>query len=240
MRVLVISDIHANANALDSVLKEAGAVDAVWCLGDVVGYGPDPNECVARLRELPNLTCLQGNHDAAAVGHLSLDSFNTEARSSIEWLREQLSKDSLEFLEDLQPREIVNHVTLVHASPRQPVLEYLLDTYSAGENFAHFETNFCFVGHTHVPVIFFQNKEGVKLEVPAPNSSLELNMRCIANPGSVGQPRDRDQRAAFAIFDDEAQQWDYRRVDYDIAGVQKRMQAANLPERHITRLAGGW
>ncbi len=240
MRILVISDIHANANALVSVLKRAGTVDGVWCLGDIVGYGPDPNECVARLKDLSHLTCLQGNHDAAAVGELALDGFNADARSSIEWLRQQLSAESLAFLKGLSSRTEVNGVTLAHASPRQPVLEYLLDTYSAAENFAYFNTDVCLVGHTHVPVLFFLNGEDVRLQIPEPNHNFTLERRCIANPGSVGQPRDRDARAAFAIFDDQTSDWDYHRVEYDIAGVQQRMRAANLPERHIARLGSGW
>lgn len=240
MRILVISDIHANATALDQVLASAGLVDAVWCLGDVVGYGPDPNECVARLKALPKLVCLQGNHDAAAIGDMPLDSFNPEARSSIEWLRQSLSRESLDFLKGLEPRVEIEGVTLAHASPRHPILEYLLDTYSAAENFSYFGTDFCFVGHTHIPVLFFFNKQGVNLQIPNPNSKFTLKRRCIANPGSVGQPRDRDARAAYAIFDDQSNSWDYRRIEYDIHGVQQRMLSANLPARHISRLAGGW
>lgn len=240
MRALVISDIHANLSALEQVLSSAGSVDAVWCLGDVVGYGPDPNECVAILKDLPNLHCLQGNHDAAAIGDLPLESFNAEARSSIEWLRGNLNRDSITFLKGLQPRSETTGVTLVHASPRQPMLEYLLDTYSARENFSYFGTDFCFVGHTHVPVLFSLSTDDVSLQVPTANMTLSLQRRCIANPGSVGQPRDRDPRSAFAIYDDEAKTWDFHRVEYEIAGVQQRMQAARLPERHIMRLASGW
>lgn len=240
MRVLVLSDIHANANALASVLDSAGSVDAVWCLGDIVGYGPDPNECIARLKGLSHLVCLQGNHDAAAVGELALEGFNAEARSSIEWLDEQLTNSSKDFLKGLKRRLEVDGVTLAHASPRQPVLEYLLDTYSAAENFAYFSTDNCFVGHTHVPVLFFFNDQGISLQLPKPNHTHDLERRCIANPGSVGQPRDRDPRAAFAIYDDEANTWEYRRVEYDIPGVQERMRSAGLPERHIARLTGGW
>lgn len=240
MRVLILSDIHANADALSTVLKSAGAVDAVWCLGDVVGYGPDPNECIARLKELPNLVCLQGNHDAAATKHLALEGFNVEARTSIEWLLGTLTPDSLAFLNTLEPRKETEGVTLAHASPRQPILEYLLDSYSAAENFGYFATDFCFVGHTHVPVLFIANNREVTLRVPEPNSKITLARRCIANPGSVGQPRDRDPRAAYAIFDSEKSTWDYARVHYEVSGVQERMRAFGLPERHITRLAGGW
>jgi predicted phosphodiesterase len=240
MRVLILSDIHANAIALEAVLEKAGQVDAVWCLGDVVGYGPDPNECVAHLQTLPNLICLQGNHDAAALGQLPLEGFNIEARNSIEWLRDQLNQESASFLETLKPRLEKGSVTLSHASPRQPMLEYLLDTYSAAENFSFFDTDFCFVGHTHVPVLFTLRDQVVELEVPIPNAKLSLEPRCIANPGSVGQPRDRDPRAAYVIFDDESNTWDYHRVEYDVTSVQKKMLAANLPERHIARLAAGW
>lgn len=240
MRALIISDIHANATALEAVLAQVGEVDAVWCLGDLVGYGPDPNECINRLRGLPNIVCLQGNHDAAALDQLSLEGFNIEARSSIEWLQKQLTPDSSGYLQTLKAGVEVNGITLAHASPRQPMLEYLLDTYSVAENFGYFNTDFCFVGHTHVAALFSMKDKTVRLEVPLPNTQLLLEKRCIANPGSVGQPRDRDPRAAFVVFDDETYLWDYRRVEYDVGSVQRRMQAAKLPERHIARLAAGW
>lgn len=240
MRVLVISDIHANATALQTVLAASGDVEAVWCLGDVVGYGPDPNECIEILKNLPNLVCLQGNHDAASIGDLPLEGFNHEARASIEWLREKLKPESSLFLQSLHSRTEVNGITLVHASPRQPVLEYLLDTYSVAENFSYFDTDLCFVGHTHVPVLFKLRNHIVHLEVPPPNTQLHLTGRCIANPGSVGQPRDRDPRAAYAIFDDETNTWDSLRIEYDVEKVQIRMRAFQLPERHIERLATGW
>jgi len=239
MRILIISDIHANFTALETVLDDAGKVDAVWCLGDVVGYGPDPNECIARLQQIPNLVCLQGNHDAAVVGDLPLDGFNYEARLSVGWQQETVTAASRKFLVSLEPKTVVNDVTLAHASPRQPIFEYLLDTYSASENFGFFNTEFCFVGHTHVPSIFVHDHDGVNLVVPEPNTQVELRGRCIANPGSVGQPRDRDPRSAYVIFDDQAGTWDFRRVEYDVASVQERMQAAQLPERHILRLAYG-
>lgn len=240
MRILVISDIHANLTALEAVLASAGEVDAVWCLGDVVGYGPDPNECIERLATVPNLVCLQGNHDAAAIGQLPLESFNSEARTSVEWLRDVLTPESLTFLQGLQPMRVEHGVTLAHASPRQPVLEYLLDSYSALENFDYFETPFCFVGHTHVPVLFIKHGVGINLQIPDTNALLELHDRCIANPGSVGQPRDRDPRAAYAIFDPQVATWHYNRIEYDIPQVQARMIAAGLPEHHISRLSGGW
>jgi len=242
MRVLVLSDIHANHAALAAVIEAAGEIDAAWCLGDIVGYGPSPNECVALVRELPNLICLQGNHDAAATGDLPLDSFNYEARSSIEWLQKNLSAESASFLKGLSQRSSWGKYTLVHASPRKPILEYLLDTQAALENFGYFESAYCFVGHTHIPTLFHLPAGGqaVSLLTRPTHDPIALEPRSIVNPGSVGQPRDHDPRAAFAILDSEEASWEYQRVEYDIRGVQKLMKAALLPERNITRLETGW
>lgn len=242
MKILVISDIHANLVALQTVLKTAGEVDAVWCLGDVVGYGPNPNECVQLLRQQPNLTCLLGNHDAACVGKMSVETFNQEARQAVQWTESVLTLENREFL--LERPEVVVHgnVTLAHGSPREPVFEYLLDVQSATENFAYFETDFCFVGHSHLPIMFTSpnGHDNTRLVFPPPHTTLELKPRSIINPGSVGQPRDRDPRAAFAIYDDEAHTWQHLRVEYDIQATQEAMRAANLPERHIERLVSGW
>lgn len=242
MRILIISDIHANLTALNTVLNAAGEFDAVWCLGDLVGYGPDPNECIEVVRGLPNLACVIGNHDAAALDMIDTNSFNPEARDALAWTRKALRPESLQFLASL-PEIIVSHeVTLSHGSPRHPVWEYLLDTQTAALNFEYFDTPLCFVGHTHLPVIFTQNESHhfASLEIPLANQKIRLQAKSIVNPGSVGQPRDRDPRAAFAIFDDEHMTWDYRRVSYDIEEVQNRMLDLNLPERHILRLAVGW
>lgn len=242
MRILVISDIHSNLVALEAVLAAAGKVDATWCLGDLVGYGPSPNECVALVSELPNLICLQGNHDAAAIGELALDSFNLEARTSIDWLLADLNSASTSFLKAQPQRAHWEKYTLVHGSPRRPLLEYLLDTHAATQNFRHFDTDFCFVGHTHIPAAFRYNvnTEIATMKTPLANSTQKLKVRGIINPGSVGQPRDGDPRAAFAILDSELGEWEFRRIEYDIFSVQKRMQAAHLPERHISRLESGW
>ena len=242
MQILVLSDIHANLTALDAVLKHAGKVDAVWCLGDLVGYGPDPNECVERIKNLSDLVCLIGNHDAAVVNQMDASTFNPEARISIEWTLDQLTAENIEYLSQLPNRLVINNVTLVHGSPRSPTFEYLLDTQLATINFAHFETSFCFVGHTHLPVQYLLvNGQGhASLIIPPVNQVIRLAVRSIINPGSVGQPRDRDPRAAYAIFDPETNTWDYRRIPYNIQSVQKRMKAHGLPERHIQRLSSGW
>jgi predicted phosphodiesterase len=242
MRILVISDIHANLTALEAVLAEAGEIDAAWCLGDLVGYGPDPNECVFRVRQLPNMRCILGNHDAAVLDQIDIDGFNPEARQAIRWTREVLWDGSRLFLSGLEERIDLDGVTLAHGSPRQPVWEYLLDSATAARSFEYFDRPYCFVGHTHLPVIYeLQDAQRhARLTIPEPNSCLTLRPRAILNPGSVGQPRDRDARASFAIYDPENQSWEYRRADYDIAGVQERMAAAKLPDRHIRRLTGGW
>lgn len=242
MRTLIISDIHANLTALESVLEHAGDIERAWCLGDVVGYGPSPNEAIERVRNLPNVTCLLGNHDAAALNLIDINTFNPEARISIEWLQDQLTEESLEFLRGLPEKETFDTVTLSHGSPRHPVFEYLLDTQAATENFEYFETDFCFVGHTHLPVMFHLKEDDYisRLSIPPVNKQTELQVRTIVNPGSVGQPRDRDPRAAYAIFDPEDNSWYYRRVEYEIPAVQELMTSAGLPERHVLRLEGGW
>jgi predicted phosphodiesterase len=246
-RILVISDIHANLTALEAVLQNAGAVDAVWCLGDVVGYGPDPNECIARLKMLPNFTCLMGNHDAATLGHIQLDAFNYDARRSIEWIRNILTPESTAFLTDL-PENLVmeaEDVTLVHGSPRNPVWEYILDLHSASQNFKHFTTRVCMVGHTHLPIAYLmENADGdyfdLEWVLPEERKPLSLPLRSIVNPGSVGQPRDHDPRASYAIFAPNTVTWEIHRVEYDIPSVQKRIQQLNLPSRHAQRLTDGW
>ena len=240
----IISDIHANLTALEAVLTDAGALDAVWCLGDLVGYGPDPDACVERIRQLPNLACIMGNHDAATLQQIDVGAFNPEARKAIEWTKQALSPGSLEFLYALPETRVMEdqEVTLVHGSPRQPVWEYLLDTRTATINFDFFQTHFCFVGHTHLPVMYSLPDEArsSRLIVPDNFTQTALMPRTIINPGSVGQPRDRDPRAAYAIFETAQNTWEFRRVAYDIPAVQERMRLVNLPDKHIQRLAAGW
>jgi predicted phosphodiesterase len=242
MRVLVISDIHANLTALDTVLNEAGNVDAVWCLGDLVGYGPDPNECVERISQLPNLTCIIGNHDAAALKIIDADTFNQEARTALMWTRHVISPKNKVFLGSLAERVVWENVTLTHGSPRQPIWEYILDIRTATQNFDFFTTHLCLIGHTHLPVVYSHSNSNsaAHLSIPEPNQHISLPDRAIINPGSVGQPRDRDPRAAYAIFDTQLMVWEYRRVPYDIFAVQTRMRKVGLPERHIQRLSAGW
>ncbi len=243
MRVLIMSDIHANIVALEAVLSDAGTVDEVWCLGDLVGYGPNPNEVTARLRDLPNLTCLMGNHDAAVIGLMPHEAFNGDARRSLEWQKSQVNAETLQYLRELPSGPLIRgNVTLVHGSPRDPIWEYVVNTLVARLNFNAFDTDYCVVGHSHVQCAFYLNEKNsrVVLEIPKVDEPYTLKPRVILNPGSVGQPRDRDARASYAIYDSEANTWTARRAAYDVAKVQKRIRAAGLPERHAVRLLEGW
>jgi predicted phosphodiesterase len=243
MRVLIISDIHANLTAFDAVLEDAaGEWDYVWCLGDVVGYGPDPNECVERLRSMPHL-CLAGNHDWAALGRLDIRTFNPDARKAVNWTTETLTAENTAYLEDLPTTFVIGNYTLAHGSPREPVWEYILEPLIAALNFPHFETPYCLVGHTHQPVIYEQVSESGETEaiLPSYRKKRQLNgRRQIINPGSVGQPRDQNPAAAYALLDVDHNVWEHRRVPYDIEAVQKRMRTYDMPERLITRLEHGW
>jgi len=240
MRILIISDIHSNLTALDAVLTDAGEFDAAWCLGDLVGYGPDPNECIAKVRALPNLRCIIGNHDAAALDQIDTKTFNLEARQALEWTQKTLTETSVSFLSSLQQKIEINNVTLTHGSPRHPVWEYLMDSQTAALNFDYFSTPYCFVGHTHLPVVYTRKEKKLVVYKPTPNNKITLSPRTIINPGSVGQPRDHDPRAAYVIYNPGENTWDYRRLTYDIPAVQTRMVNAQLPERHIVRLQAGW
>jgi predicted phosphodiesterase len=243
MRYLVLSDIHANQAALSAVLVDAGSFDFVWCLGDLVGYGPDPNECIERLRDLPHFS-LAGNHDWAVLGRLDITSFNSDARLATVWTQSQLTPASHAYLESLSADSVKEPFTLAHGSPRQPVWEYVLDSLIARRSFAFFETPYCLVGHTHIPLIFYQpddNPGGCQTLVPpyADPISLQVEGRMLLNPGSVGQPRDGDSRASYVILDTDAMTWEHRRVSYPIEITQERMRARGLPVRLIERLDYG-
>jgi diadenosine tetraphosphatase ApaH/serine/threonine PP2A family protein phosphatase len=184
-----------------------------------------------------------GNHDFAATGELALEAFNTEARRSLVWQREHLTEESMAFLRELpQELQVRGEASLAHGSPRDPVWEYVLNTLVARINLDHFQTAWCFVGHSHFQAVFQYNQESedMTIEVPPPGEHYGLIGRAIMNPGSVGQPRDRDPRAAYAIYHPETHLWEPRRVEYDIKSVQKRIMEAGLPLRHAERLSGGW
>jgi diadenosine tetraphosphatase ApaH/serine/threonine PP2A family protein phosphatase len=244
MIALVISDVHANLEALDRVLEDAGVrgYDEVWFLGDAVGYGPDPNACVERMRALEPRIWLAGNHDWAALGRLDLTAFNPEARRATEWTGAALSVEVRAFLETREPRAEAADLTWVHGSPRHPIWEYILDSGIAAASFEAFQTGLCFFGHTHVPMVYAEGLDGVERNRPAPGEPmlLDAGARWLVNPGSVGQPRDGDPRAAYALFDLERRSATVHRVAYDVAAVQDKILAADLPPRLAARLSFGW
>ena len=243
MRYLVISDIHANLAALEAVLEDADDFDELWCLGDLVGYGPKPNECIERVRSFAH-TSLAGNHDWAALGKLDLSSFNAVARAANEWTQRQLTSSSRTYLGGLSPSLQQRDFALAHASPREPVWEYIMDTSTAYQNFEYFSTPFCLVGHTHVPVLFELDEQNQRCETMIPPLPKPVDLgprRAIINPGSVGQPRDGDPRASYAILDGEGDEmtWTFHRVSYPIEVTQEQMRASGLPRRLIDRLEIG-
>lgn len=240
MRVLVFSDVHSNLTALNAVLERERNIDAYWCLGDIVGYGPDPNECIERVRKLPNLICVRGNHDAATIGEVDQQTFNHEAGLAITWTKRVINAESKEYLLSLPERDRYNDITIVHGSPRNPVWDYVMDFRTALHMFTYFETRVCLVGHTHVPAIWQESAEKAPTSPVMDFYKTKIMSKTILNPGSVGQPRDHNPQASYAIFDPDEMTWELRRLDYDIADVQKRIKKSGLPWRHALRLAEGW
>jgi predicted phosphodiesterase len=242
MRIAVISDVHSNLLALDAVLDQAGAVDAVWHLGDIVGYGPEPDAVVERLSAVGAIG-VRGNHDAAASGGTEIEWFNPEARSAMEWTLGVISEPTRSWLADLPERRTVADFTLVHGSGRDPTWEYVTSSAAAQSSLGAMRTRHGCNGHTHIPVGFFEVGErvgGVSPERGASDGTISLaDGRWLLNPGSVGQPRDGDARASYLILDTEAGTATWRRVAYDIAAVGRAMRAVGLPARLADRLRHG-
>lgn len=241
MRIVVVSDIHSNEPAMRAVLHALPPHDHLWCLGDTIGYGPNPNECLAEMRERAQHV-LTGNHDLASIGAISLITFNRLARVANEWNNQQLDPDLRTYLQERPARLDLDEATLAHASPRDPVWEYVLDDLSAYQNLAHFPTQICFIGHSHVPLVYAHHADKTtefRQTVADEVIELDPDARYIINPGSVGQPRDNDPRAAFAVWDTDAASVTFHRVEYDVAETQRRMREAKLPEPLADRLAYG-
>ncbi len=243
MRYAIIGDIHSNLAAFEAVLQDVenrGGFDRIWCLGDVVGYGPDPHECIELLCQYDHI-CVAGNHDWAAIGKMDTSDFNPVAARACNWTAQQLAPEDIDYLQNLPLDFCQDDFTLVHGSPREPIWEYLLGSEVAQDNFAYFETSYCLVGHSHVPLIF-QLCEGVAIYRVFPEESgLALGEnRLIINPGGVGQPRDGDPRASYVVYDTANQTVYHYRVEYDIAATQKKMTECGLPLPLIVRLSQGW
>jgi diadenosine tetraphosphatase ApaH/serine/threonine PP2A family protein phosphatase len=239
MRVAVLSDIHANLVALDAVLAAAGRVDAVWQLGDIVGYGPEPDGVVARLTEI-GAVGVAGNHDLAALGGDEIDWFNPDARAAMLWTRGRIDEATRAWLAGLPRTRIEAAMTLVHGSPRDPVWEYITSVPVARANLAVLETPVGLHGHTHLPMAWADRDGRVEAISPGPGSSFRLDGRpVLLNPGSVGQPRDGDPSAAWLEIDTDAGLATWRRTAYDVEAVRQAMLDAGLPERLADRLRVG-
>ncbi len=242
MKILIVSDIHSNLVALEAVLTDCGVYDALWNLGDTIGYGPKPRECIDRMVDLLANPVLVGNHDLACIGEVDISEFNPVAQIASRWTSLQLGMDHRAYISDLPAITTSLDYTLAHGSPRSPVWEYVTTIPVATENFEFFETGVCFIGHTHVAMFAQLSEDSSVAEIHAlrGDDMIELSAaRYLINPGSVGQPRDRDPRASYAVLDTDLGTVTARRVEYDIAATQRQMAMANLPEVLILRLAHG-
>jgi diadenosine tetraphosphatase ApaH/serine/threonine PP2A family protein phosphatase len=242
MRVAIASDIHGNKQAFQAVIRaaEADAADELWCLGDLVGYGADPDACVA-LAEAHCAVCLAGNHDLAVVDVLSLDDFSRGAALAAQWTRDVIVPETREYLLSLSPQGASEGYGLFHASPRDPIWEYVLSTLAAELCFDATDFRVSFIGHSHVALSYHRPEgEPASGTTRRDGVSVDISMgEWLINPGSAGQPRDRDPRAAWLVLDTEAQSVTWRRAEYDIAAAQAAIRAANLPDSLADRLQYG-
>ena len=239
MRLAVLSDIHANLAALEAVHDAMPEVDEVWVLGDIVGYGPQPNEVIVALQEI-GARSVMGNHDGAAIGTVDVSWFNPDAARAIGWTSEVIDENARVYLGTLPEVRRDGELTAVHGSPRDPTWEYVTGTDVASANLASFDTRICLHGHTHVPIIFRADEGTVEMVAATPGSPVTIREgRLLLNPGSVGQPRDGDPAASFVVLDTEAGTAEFHRVSYDIDRTQRLMRDAGLPPRLVERLRYG-
>jgi len=245
MRIGILGDIHGNMEALSAVVDalEREAIDEWVQVGDIVGYGPEPSACIDRVRELGCIVCM-GNHDAAVLGLLDTSYFNNFARAAIQWTRARLRPQDFDYLRSLQLVVRRNDFTVVHGSLHMPEqFGYVISAVEALDSLALQQTRYCFVGHSHVPAVYMQRNGGVNDLTVVCDSEAEVETkahdRILVNVGSVGQPRDEDPRAAYAVLDTETKVASIRRVAYDIPGVQAKIRRAGLPEMLAHRLSLG-
>ena len=242
MRVAIASDIHGNKHAFQAVIDaaEQEGVEELWCLGDLVGYGGDPDDCVA-LAAAHCAVCLAGNHDLAVIEALSLEDFSRGAALAAQWTREVITPETREFLLSLSPEGSAGGVGLYHASPRDPIWEYVLSGLTAELCFDATDFRVSLIGHSHV-ALSFHRPEGEPASGTTRKEGTELDLsggEWLVNPGSTGQPRDGDPRAAWLVLDTDAWTATYKRADYDIAGAMAAIRAARLPDSLAERLQYG-
>lgn len=245
MRYLIFADIHGNLEAFQAVLKfvQKKKIDHYVFLGDLVGYGASPNEIIQRIQNLKPLSMIRGNHDKAVCGLDSVETFNPIAASAIYWTKSELTKRSLNFLNRLEkgPKLIHETITICHGAPFDEDY-YIFGEFDAAEAFGYITTPLCFFGHTHFPFVYAENEtlvEGTFMEGNTNEVKLEKGVRYLINPGSVGQPRDRNARAALAIYDSETQVIKFHRLEYNIEEAQRKILAERLPPALAERLALG-
>ncbi len=242
MKVAVISDIHANRHAFEATLDAVAASDAseLWCLGDLVGYGAEPDACVELARDHAAV-CLAGNHDLAVTGEISLDEFSRGAAVAAQWTREVMEPENVAFLAGLKPEGEEASVGLFHASPRDHVWEYVLSTLLAELCLDAQDNRICLIGHSHVALSFVRHEGELATGEPqrAGTQLAVAEGEWLLNPGSVGQPRDGDPRASWLLLDLDAMIASFHRADYDIAGAAAAIRAARLPDSLAERLEYG-
>jgi diadenosine tetraphosphatase ApaH/serine/threonine PP2A family protein phosphatase len=242
MRIALLSDVHGNLPAFEAVLADvdASGAEEVWCLGDLVGYGAEPDGCVALARERCDL-CLAGNHDLVVTGEIDIADFSSSAAVAAEWTRENISPEALEFLRELKPELDGRAIGLYHASPRDPVWEYVLSTWQADECMDLMEPRVGAVGHSHVALWFCRTAEG-EVDGDVAKGGFERDLgdgQWLLNPGGVGQPRDGDPRAAWLLLDTEGWSAHWRRVEYPIDDAARAIEQAGLPHVLAERLYHG-
>jgi len=231
MRYGIFSDIHSNLEAFDVVIEayKKEAIDRYLCVGDIVGYGANPNECVEKTKALTDII-VAGNHDWAAVNLFSLDYFNPEAREAILWTRKSLDDSCKYFLESLELIYKNEDLTLVHGTLDNPKsFDYVSDGYIAEETFRRMETNICFIGHTHVPATFVKDENDRILLKRESKIKIEDKNKYIVNVGSVGQPRDGRPQSAYCVYDTEEREVEIKRLDYDIQAARQKILDSGLP-----------
>ena len=241
MRYGIIADIHSNLEALRSVLKalEDKAIDKYICVGDVVGYGADPKECLQIVRELCPDT-VAGNHDYGAIELLNLDYFNPQAKEAILWTKEQLNEEEVSYLKGLELTQKEDNFLIVHATPLSPEeWNYINSTFTAFQNFRGFEEKVCFVGHSHIPIVFSLDPGGRCNYAFETEIHIADDQRYIINVGSVGQPREGNPLASFAVYDTDTSEMEINRVEYDVETAKKKIVDAGLPRELAFRLSSG-
>jgi predicted phosphodiesterase len=245
MRYLIFADIHGNLEAFLVVLKfiQKKKIDHYIFLGDLVGYGASPNEIIQKIQALKPLSMIRGNHDKAVCGLDSIETFNPIAASAIQWTKERILKKNINFLCRLRtgPQFVEDTITICHGAPFDEDY-YIFGEFDAAEAFDHIKTTLCFFGHTHFPFVYSEKEnmvEGLFMEGDSNEIKLEKGARYLINPGSVGQPRDRNPRAACAIYDSEARTLKFYRLEYNIEEAQRKILAEHLPSALAERLSLG-